>query len=82
MPHHRCCYVGRWGKGDLKDSVRDSAQTCKCQTHWARRSGKHKPLGTTVRHHLGKVSVIQIISELLSAITETIPGLSRRIICY
>lgn len=20
MPHHRCCYVGRWGKGDLKDS--------------------------------------------------------------
>ena len=58
MPHHRCCYVGRWGKGDLKDSVRDSTQTCKCQTHWARSSGKHKPLGTTVRHHLGKVSVI------------------------
>lgn len=75
MPHHRCCYVGRWGEGDLKDSGTVHKRVNARLTGQEIR--KTQALGHHSRTPPGKVSVIQIISELLSAITETIPGLSR-----
>ena len=47
-----------WGGGGRVTSRTQSGTVHKCQTHWAKSSGKHKPLGTTVRHRLGKESVI------------------------